>query len=177
VVASEVRKLAERSQAAATEISGLSSETVEAAQNAGEMLAKLVPDIRRTADLVEEISAASREQDIGASQVNLAIQQLDQVTQQNAAAAEETSATSVELASQAEQLQTTIGYFTLDARSLPIQARPAPKAAPAPRPAHPAPAKPAKSVKAARAAGAKGAKAGNGYTLTMDDEDGDFQRY
>jgi len=115
VVASEVRKLAERSQAAAAEISSLSAETVTAAGNAGQMLGKLVPDIKRTAELVEEISAACREQDIGASQVNLAIQQLDKVTQQNASAAEETSATSIELASQAEQLQTSISYFHLGA--------------------------------------------------------------
>ena len=83
VVASEVRKLAERSQAAAAEISTLSGTTVKAAQSAGAMLSKLVPDIQRTAELVEEISAASREQNAGASQINTAIQQLDKVTQQN----------------------------------------------------------------------------------------------
>jgi methyl-accepting chemotaxis protein len=114
VVASEVRKLAERSQTAATEISGLSTETVKAAQSAGEMLAKLVPDIRKTAELVSEISAACREQDIGASQINEAIQQLDKVTQQNASASEEMSATSEELASQAEELQSSIAYFRTD---------------------------------------------------------------
>jgi methyl-accepting chemotaxis protein len=114
VVASEVRKLAERSQAAATEISALSSDTVKAAQEAGEMLAKLVPDIKKTAELVEEITAACREQDTGADQINQAIQQLDKVTQQNASASEEASATSEELAAQAEQLQTTIAYFRTD---------------------------------------------------------------
>jgi methyl-accepting chemotaxis protein len=114
VVASEVRKLAERSQTAATEISGLSTETVKAAQSAGEMLAKLVPDIRKTAELVAEISAACREQDIGASQINEAIQQLDKVTQQNASASEQMSATSEELASQAEELQASIAYFRTD---------------------------------------------------------------
>ncbi|HXP96353.1 MAG TPA: methyl-accepting chemotaxis protein, partial [Telmatospirillum sp.] len=82
VVASEVRKLAERSQAAASEISALSSSTVKAAQVAGDMLGKLVPDIQKTATLVEEISAACREQNIGAEQINQAIQQLDKVTQQ-----------------------------------------------------------------------------------------------
>jgi methyl-accepting chemotaxis protein len=111
VVASEVRKLAERSQAAATEISTLSTDTVKAAQEAGEMLAKLVPDIKKTAELVEEITAACREQDTGADQINQAIQQLDKVTQQNAGASEEASATSEELAAQAEQLQTTIAFF------------------------------------------------------------------
>jgi methyl-accepting chemotaxis protein len=114
VVASEVRKLAERSQAAAAEISTLSGTTVKAAQSAGEMLAKLVPDIQRTAELVEEISAGSREQNAGAAQINTAIQQLDKVTQQNTSAAEEMSATSEELAGQAEQLQASISYFRVD---------------------------------------------------------------
>ncbi len=117
VVASEVRKLAERSQTAASEISAVSSETVKAAQAAGEMLVRLVPDIRKTAELVSEISAACREQDIGASQINEAIQQLDQVTRQNAAASEEMSATSVELASQSEELQSSISYFRTEAKS------------------------------------------------------------
>jgi methyl-accepting chemotaxis protein len=114
VVASEVRKLAERSQAAAAEISTLSDKTVKTAQSAGEMLGKLVPDIQRTAELVEEISAGAREQNAGAAQINTAIQQLDKVTQQNTSAAEEMSATSEELASQAEQLQAAISYFRID---------------------------------------------------------------
>ena len=111
VVAAEVRKLAERSQTAAAEISGMSSDTVTAATQAGEMLTKLVPDIRRTAELVAEISAACREQDIGAVQINEAIQQLDKVTQQNASASEQISSTSEELASQAEDLQESIAFF------------------------------------------------------------------
>jgi methyl-accepting chemotaxis protein len=114
VVASEVRKLAERSQAAAAEIGTLSTETVKSAQQAGEMLTRLVPDIKRTAELVEEITAACREQDVGSSQINQAIQQLDQVTQQNAAASEQVSATSEELTSQAEQLQSTIAFFKIE---------------------------------------------------------------
>jgi len=114
VVASEVRKLAERSQAAAAEISTLSGTTVQAARSAGDMLSKLVPDIQRTAELVEEISAGSREQNAGAAQINTAIQQLDKVTQQNTSAAEEMSSTSEELASQAEQLQSAISYFRID---------------------------------------------------------------
>jgi methyl-accepting chemotaxis protein len=122
VVASEVRKLAERSQAAAAEISTLSGTTVKAAQSAGEMLSKLVPDIQRTAELVEEISAGSREQNAGASQINTAIQQLDKVTQQNTSAAEEMSATSEELASQAEQLQAAISYFRIDSTIAPVAA-------------------------------------------------------
>jgi len=114
VVASEVRKLAERSQSAAAEISDLSSSSVEVAETAGEMLAKMVPDIQRTAELVQEIAAASKEQDTGADQVNKAIQQLDQVIQQNAAAAEEMASTSEELNAQAAQLQDTISFFKLD---------------------------------------------------------------
>ena len=114
VVASEVRKLAERSQAAAQQISGLSGDTVKAAQQAGDMLTRLVPDIQKTAELVSEISNASREQNAGAAQINLAIQQLDKVTQQNTSAAEEMASTSEELASQAEQLQHAIAYFRLD---------------------------------------------------------------
>jgi methyl-accepting chemotaxis protein len=114
VVASEVRKLAERSQAAAAEISALSGETVQVATDAGEMLNRLVPDIQKTAELVSEISAACREQDIGAAQINEAIQQLDKVTQQNAGASEEMSATSEELASQAEELQASIAFFRVE---------------------------------------------------------------
>ncbi len=111
VVASEVRKLAERSQTAASEISGLSRGSVEVAEKAGHMLAKLVPDIQKTAELVLEISAASREQNTGAQQVNQAIQQLDQVIQQNAGASEEMASTAEELSSQAEHLQSTMSFF------------------------------------------------------------------
>uniref|UniRef100_UPI00259A8238 methyl-accepting chemotaxis protein n=1 Tax=uncultured Methylobacterium sp. TaxID=157278 RepID=UPI00259A8238 len=113
VVASEVRKLAERSQTAAAEIGTLSADSVRVAREAGEMLGRLVPDIKRTAGLVEEITAACREQDVGSAQINQAIQQLDKVTQQNASASEQVSATSEELAAQAEQLQATIAYFRI----------------------------------------------------------------
>ncbi|MFW6236004.1 MAG: methyl-accepting chemotaxis protein, partial [Desulfovibrionales bacterium] len=105
VVAAEVRKLAERSGQAANEISDLSSSSVEVAEKAGEMLKKIVPDIQRTAELVQEIAAASHEQNAGAEQINKAIQQLDQVIQQNASASEEMASTSEELSSQAQQLQ------------------------------------------------------------------------
>ena len=114
VVASEVRKLAERSQTAAAEISRLTSDGVKTAENAGQMLAKLVPDIRKTAELVREIAAASGEQSTGAAQVNKAIQQLDQVIQQNAASSEEMASTAEELASQADVLQSAIGFFRLE---------------------------------------------------------------
>ncbi len=134
VVASEVRKLAERSQAAASEISSLSGETVQVATEAGDMLNRLVPDIRKTAELVAEISAACREQDIGASQINEAIQQLDKVTQQTSGASEEMSATSEELAAQAEELQSSIAFFKVDTSSVssrPAQAAHRPAAKPA----------------------------------------------
>ncbi len=142
VVASEVRKLAERSQAAAAEISSLSGETVQVATEAGEMLNRLVPDIRKTAELVSEISSACREQDIGASQINEAIQQLDLVTQQNSGASEEMSATSEELAAQAEELQASIAFFKVE-RSNVRQAQNTYAAPRAPAPAHRAAAKPA----------------------------------
>jgi methyl-accepting chemotaxis protein len=150
VVASEVRKLAERSQTAAGEISELSGRSVQVAEAAGQMLTAILPDIQRTAELVQEISASSKEQDAGADQINRAIQQLDQVIQQNASAAEEMASTTEELAGQAEQLKGTISFFSLDThgtqRALPH--RPAAHhAAPQQRAmvSHAAPAKPAKA--------------------------------
>ncbi|UFS72823.1 methyl-accepting chemotaxis protein [Geomonas sp. RF6] len=117
VVASEVRKLAERSQKAAAEISDLSLASVEIADRAGSMLVAMLPNIQRTAQLVQEITAASREQDAGAGQINKAIQMLDQVIQQNASAAEEMSGTAEELSGQAEQLQQAVALLTVGNRS------------------------------------------------------------
>jgi PAS domain S-box-containing protein len=114
VVAAEVRKLAERSQTAAGEIGKLSASSVNVAERAGAMLVKLVPDIQKTAELVQEISAASKEQSEGTGQINSSIQQLNQVIQQNAGAAEEMSSTSEELSSQAEQLLETMSFFKVD---------------------------------------------------------------
>jgi len=114
VVAAAVRRLAERSAAAAGEISKLSVSSVEVAEKAGELLSKIVPDIQKTAQLVQEISAASNEQNTGAEQINSAIQQLNQVVQQNASAAEEMSSTAEELSSQAVQLQEAISFFKID---------------------------------------------------------------
>jgi methyl-accepting chemotaxis protein len=194
VVASEVRKLAERSQSAAAEISTLSSQTVRAAQDAGEMLTRLVPDIQKTAGLVSEISAACREQDIGAEQINQAIQQLDKVTQQNASASEEMAATSEELASQAETLQSSIAYFRIDDEPSNVSHRPAPVASRAPartnsaRPAASGKASPhgaAKligQVQAAYGSGNGGRKGKNtGFKLDLtsggpDAEDAQFER-
>ncbi len=114
VVASEVRSLAERSREAAEEINELASSSVMIAENAGERLGRLVPDIQQTAEFVQEISASSNEQNKGAEQINQAIQQLDQVIQQNSATSEELSSTAEELASQAEQLQSAIEFFHTD---------------------------------------------------------------
>jgi len=111
VVAAEVRKLAERSGAAASEISELSSSSVAVAEKAGSMLDKMVPDIQKTSDLIQEISASSREQAEGASQINNGIQHLDSTVQQNASASEELASTSEELSGQAQQLQMAIDYF------------------------------------------------------------------
>jgi len=113
VVASEVRKLAERSQIAAAEIRTLSASSVKVATQAGEMLQQIVPDIQKTAELVKEISAASREQNTGADQINKALQQLDSVIQHNAGSSEELASTAEELASQAEQMRTVISFFKL----------------------------------------------------------------
>ena len=177
VVASEVRKLAERSQAAAAEISSLSGETVTVATEAGEMLNRLVPDIRRTAELVSEISAACREQDIGAAQINEAIQQLDKVTQQNSSASEEMTATSEELAAQAEELQTSIAFFKVDrSSSAPTSAvmrRPAQVNRPVAKSAAAQPRKPDHSVNAQQARA-------RGFALDMsmggpDSDDADFR--
>ena len=113
VVASEVRSLAARTKEAVAEITSMTAESIEVAEQAGEMLKKLVPDIQRTSDLVQEISAASNEQRMGIEQVTRAIQQLDEGTQQNSATSEELASTSEELAAQAEQLHQTILFFQL----------------------------------------------------------------
>ncbi len=183
VVASEVRKLAERSQAAAAEIGTLSVDTVKVAQEAGAMLSKLVPDIKKTAELVEEITSACREQDVGSSQINQAIQQLDKVGQQNASASEQVSSTSEELASQAEQLQSTIAYFRIENTAARKVEAPVDRAvsqlrskAATMQAADRGAKKPA--VKPARAA--RAANGGGGFTFAMDDSeddrDADFQR-
>ena len=114
VVAAEVRKLAERSQVAAQEIGELSSSSVELAEKAGRLLDEIVPSIKKTSDLVQEISAASEEQASGVAQINTAMVQLNQITQQNASSSEELAATSEEMSSQAEQLQQAVSFFVVE---------------------------------------------------------------
>ena len=190
VVASEVRKLAERSQTAAGEISQLSGQTVTAAREAGAMLAKLVPDIKKTAELVEEISAACREQDIGANQVNQAIQQLDKVIQQNAGAAEEMSATSEALSGQAETLQTSIAFFRIGGEAGHMQvaqadaSKPVSKRSTAVAKTHgqPKAAVAKKPVPAVRTRPAYAGREGHGVTLNLNNGsadvlDAEFERY
>lgn len=114
VVASEVKKLAQRSQEAAAEISERSQTSVEVAERAGEMLRQIVPDVQKTAELVQEIAAASNEQNAGTGQVNTAVQQIDRVIQQNASTSEELASTSEELAAQAEALAQLVAFFSVD---------------------------------------------------------------
>jgi methyl-accepting chemotaxis protein len=126
VVAAEVRKLAERSQSAAKDIGSMAGSSVEIAEKAGTLIAKMVPEIQKTADLVSEINASASEQALGIAQNAKAIEQLDQVIQQNAAASEEMASTSEELSSQGAQLMETAGFFKIDrgAAKLKAAARP-----------------------------------------------------
>ncbi|PVZ12498.1 MULTISPECIES: methyl-accepting chemotaxis protein [unclassified Pseudomonas] len=140
VVAAEVRKLAERSQVAAQEIGELSTGSVQLAERAGALLTEIVPSISKTSDLVQEISAASEEQSAGVGQINMAMVQLNQVTQQNASSSEELAATAEEMSSQAEQLQRAMSFFKVDGEQLASAARPVSRT---PRAATPATARPA----------------------------------
>ncbi|HEX9398728.1 MAG TPA: methyl-accepting chemotaxis protein [Anaeromyxobacter sp.] len=121
VVASEVRKLAERAQKAAKEIGTLAGSSTKVAERSGKLLTSLVPAIRKTAELVQEVAAASQEQGSGVSQINKAMGQVEQITQRNASAAEELASTAQELASQAESLQGVMGYFRIkEAHDMPL---------------------------------------------------------
>ncbi len=125
VVAAEVRKLAENSRVTAQEINELATNSVSVAEEAGKLLEQMVPNIAKTADLVEEITAASGEQAGGVAQINDSMTQLDKATQQNASASEELAATAEELSGQASQLQQTVAFFRVDeagmARAAPVR--------------------------------------------------------
>jgi len=165
VVAAEVRKLAERSGASAAEISELSNSSVQVAEQAGEMLKDLVPSIQQTADLVQEIASASREQDAGAEQINGAVNQLDSVIQQNASGAEEMASVSEELAAQGHQLQETMTFFKIGNEQARTTASVNVVKKPAPRPA---------------AIQQQSAPAQGGVALSMDtgsNDEGDFERF
>jgi methyl-accepting chemotaxis protein len=175
VVAAEVRKLAERSQKAAAEINQLSATTLRVSEKSGEMLDKLVPDIQRTAELVQEITAASKEQDTGAEQINKALQQLEQVIQQNASASEEMASTTEELTGQSDQLVSALGFFRTgdeDGGGRKVASS---------KTVRPAQAAPARAAKSSGHAANSSAKTGGGVNLRLKDKhdelDGEFERY
>lgn len=114
VVASEVRKLAERSKIAADEITHLSKESIDVTKNAAELISRIIPEVKRTAGLVQEISASSIEQASGTEQVNNAVQQLNDLSQQTASSSEELASNAEELNSQAEQLKEVVGFFKIN---------------------------------------------------------------
>ena len=175
VVAAEVRKLAERSQKAAAEINQLSSTTLRVSEKSGEMLDKLVPDIQRTAELVQEITAASKEQDTGAEQINKALQQLEKVIQQNASASEEMASTTEELTGQSDQLVSALGFFHTGDEGGSGRKGAGSKAA---RPAQGAS---AHAVRPTGHASQSARAAGGGVNLRLKDKhdelDGEFERY
>ncbi|BCS89384.1 methyl-accepting chemotaxis protein [Pseudodesulfovibrio sediminis] len=179
VVAAEVRKLAERSGAAASEIGELSTATLAKADQAGKVLTKMIPDIRKTAELVQEISTASIEQDAGAQEINKAIQELDQVIQRNAAASEELASTAEAFTEQADGLKNNMEFFSLGqeyvSRPRRVTVKPAAPAAPrlqqAPPKAQPPKAQPAKPRKQAAA---PELEAGG---IDMDMSDDEFEKF
>jgi len=161
VVAAEVRKLAERSQVAAQEIGQLAGNSVGMAERAGKLLDEIVPATRKTADLVQEITAASQEQTVGVDQVNTAMSQLSQITQQNASASEELAATAEEMSGQAVNLQELMAFFTISGGSKParpVEAKPVASARMQPGRQSPPPAK----------------KKGN---VTLSESEADFVRF
>jgi len=132
VVAAEVRKLAERSQVAAQEIGTVATSSVDLAEKAGGLLDTMVPNIKKTSDLVQEIAAASAEQTSGVGQINSAVTQMSHATQQNAASSEELAATAEQMSSQAEQLRRTMAFFKLaDSGAHGSRTRSTPKPVPA----------------------------------------------
>jgi len=139
VVAQEVRKLAERAQKAAGEIGTLATSSVNVAERSGQLIVELVPSIKKTAELVQEVAAASQEQSSGVGQINKAMGAVEQVTQRNASAAEELSSTAEEMAIQAESLQQLMSFFKVNGGYDGASQRPAVPHAPALQPAAPAP--------------------------------------
>jgi methyl-accepting chemotaxis protein len=119
VVAAEVRKLSERSQGAAKEIGTLAAESLAVAERSGRLLGELVPTIRKTAELVQMVAAASHEQSTGVGHINRAMTEVERVTQRNAASAEELSATAAALSAQAEALQRQVAFFIVAASAEP----------------------------------------------------------
>jgi methyl-accepting chemotaxis protein len=174
VVAAEVRKLAERSQSAAKEISTLSGTSVEIAEKAGKVIQEIVPGIQKTAELVEEINVSSAEQADGIQQVTKAIQQLDHVIQQSASISEEMASTSEELTAQAEQLREASAFFKIDSRG-----------AASPRTIQHAPKqsfKPERKITPGISAPVPKNQfefddSNSGVMLDMNDDDSDFERY
>ncbi|MBF0590036.1 MAG: methyl-accepting chemotaxis protein [Magnetococcales bacterium] len=180
VVAAEVRKLAERSQSAASEISQLSASSVEVSERAGSIINKLVPDIQKTAELVSEITAASLEQAQGVDQINSAVQQLDRVIQSNAGTSEEMASTSEQLSAQAEQLQEAMNFFKVQQtnksrRSLPMRKEAAPVSRTATSSAkRPGAVSSSRGLPAPKAAGSSG---GVEIDLGDDVDDAQFDRF
>lgn len=182
VVSAEVRKLAERSGNAANEIKELSSSSVQVAEDAGEKLGKMVPDIKRTAELVQEISAACNEQNAGSDNINKAITELDKVIQQIASSSEEMASSSQELNAQADSLRDSISFFKVDTDkrfNSPSQSSQSRKALPqtqwkknpaAPAAPKPSPATPHKQEEAKASSGA-------GLKLDLDADDEDFEKF
>ncbi|BDQ33268.1 methyl-accepting chemotaxis protein [Pseudodesulfovibrio portus] len=171
VVAAEVRKLAERSGSSAAEISELSTSSVRVAEEAGNLLAKIVPDIKKTADLVQEISAATNEQNQGSEEVSKAIHEMDKVIQQNAAASEEVASTAEELSAQAVQLQKAMQFFKVGSGNVHMDV-PAKKRGSAKRAAPTVRQTPPKPLAQAPAADDEG------VDIDLDGvDDGDFERF
>ncbi len=183
VVAGEVRSLAQRSAAAAKEIKTLIGDSVEKVEGgsklvaqAGQTMEEIVTSIKRVTDIMSEITAASQEQSQGIEQVNTAITQMDEVTQQNAALVEEAAAAAESLEEQAQNLSVSVGTFKMDSHSsgtavarretAPVVRAPAQHAAPA-----------RKGTAVAKAAPGKAAPAKPAAKPQMQDKDGEWAEF